>query len=942
MKKTLSILLVLLLAMGLLPSGALAANPAVVMSPQNLRVNGKRVACEKYNIDGSNYFKLRDIAYVLSGTGSSFSVSWDGESRCISIRTGEEYEPNGTELDLAFGDKSASAAPSEDRILVNGEERTDLSAYKLEGNNFYKLRDLGDALGFRVDYDRDTNTAIIISRAPSHPAPWLTVEAYSTDEAWGGTEHSVSSYDERGFLLSSVAEAESYSESSVYRYDELDRMTEYVYRYSTEEEDGTWEETRTTVYEYDKWGQPTKTVTTAWDSGLGPGVESPVTEMVYTYDGDGNRLREDIRSPYGSSAFVNAYDARGFLIRTETYSDGSLQDTVDYVRDDEGRELSRRRTLADGTVAETYAYEYADGVLMKETYAHDDYRRESTYTYDERGNVLSVYSDTTDWDNEETNTYDEEGRLLEHVFYNGADLFSTSYVYDAEGRVLREAYDSPDDFYTIEYTYDGEGNPLTEDFTGSAYTYRTEYAYDRAERRQTRNTVYTYPKAEELVMGMTELTLAAGEEFYLSCYFLPYNAPWEHVGWSSSDESVVIADGYGKLTAVGAGTAVVTAESESGLTASCAVTVAGEKYRLTVSDSELRLKAGETAVIHCSVEVTGDWLPYSIRRDFLDGENTVSTSWGEFAGNDIDLTVYALTPGTCTLQLSVFRKNDDGSEIRFEPVTVTVTVEETEAEQLKPGGGQSAEPEKQLTVDGRDYALGMTEGELTALAGQPAETLASTAGYTYYVFGTETYLDFLIAGVYEGRVVMLASGGKAFSYMDAGAGSTETLSGTYVTAFRDKNDGGILHAVALTDYEALPPRQTTISAEQLAGESKVNFHMTNAFRVYHGLTPFLWSSAAAEASRLHSQDMADQNYFDHSSLDGRSPWDRMEAQGIRWRSAAENISAGRSSGIDAYNGWVNSSGHRRNMLGGTKYLGVGAGCSGSSDYAVYMTQDFYS
>ena len=176
MKKALSILLLLILALGLLPAGAAAAEAKVVLSGQNLRVDGKRIQCEKYNIDGANYFKLRDIAYVLSGTGSSFSVSWDGESRCISIVTGEDYTPNGTELDLAFGDKSASAAPSGDRILVNGEERTDLSAYKLEGNNFYKLRDLGDALGFTVDYDRESNTAFIISHAFSQDGGWRTVE----------------------------------------------------------------------------------------------------------------------------------------------------------------------------------------------------------------------------------------------------------------------------------------------------------------------------------------------------------------------------------------------------------------------------------------------------------------------------------------------------------------------------------------------------------------------------------------------------------------------------------------------------------------------------------------------------------------------------------------------------------------------------------------------
>lgn len=247
----------------------------------------------------------------------------------------------------------------------------------------------------------------------------------------------------------------------------------------------------------------------------------------------------------------------------------------------------------------------------------------------------------------------------------------------------------------------------------------------------------------------------------------------------------------------------------------------------------------------------------------------------------------------------------------------------------------------QLTVAGETYALGMSADALTALAGQPSETLSSTAGYTWYVFGTNTYLDFLLAGVDGGKVVVLVSGGKAFSYLGNTAGAKNvSISNSYAKLYTDKNDGGILHAVMLRDANASHGTVTTVEA--LRGESIVNFHMTNAFRVYHGLKPFRWSEAAAEASRLHSQDMADQNYFEHNSLDGRSPWARMEAQGIRWSNAAENISAGRSNGVDSYDGWVNSSGHRQNMLGDCEELGVGAAYNAGSSYRWYMTQDFFT
>jgi len=250
--------------------------------------------------------------------------------------------------------------------------------------------------------------------------------------------------------------------------------------------------------------------------------------------------------------------------------------------------------------------------------------------------------------------------------------------------------------------------------------------------------------------------------------------------------------------------------------------------------------------------------------------------------------------------------------------------------------------DEKLTVAGKTYCLGMTVTELTALAGNPADTVLSTAGFNWMIFGTDSYLDFLIAGVSDGKVVALASGGKAFSYMGNKAGAQGVYANSNAAKlYTDDNDNGILHAVLLTDRSYLYGGNVT-SIDALRGESVVNFHMTNAFRVYHGLTPFIWSEACAEAARLHSIDMAEQDYFSHIGLDGRSPVDRMHAQGISFQNAAENITSGSDLGIDAYDEWVNSAGHRNNMLGECVNLGVGAGYNGSSTYGWYMTQDFFT
>jgi len=160
MKKLLPIILTLLLVCVAVPYAS-AANVAV--SPQNLSVDGIDADCDKYNIDGSNYFKLRDLAQLLSKTDSRFSISFDEQSNAVAVVSGKEYTPVGGEL--ARGqDQSKTAVVSKQSVLIGGKAVDGLSVYNIGGNNYFKLRDLGDALGFTVDYDADSNTAIVLSK----------------------------------------------------------------------------------------------------------------------------------------------------------------------------------------------------------------------------------------------------------------------------------------------------------------------------------------------------------------------------------------------------------------------------------------------------------------------------------------------------------------------------------------------------------------------------------------------------------------------------------------------------------------------------------------------------------------------------------------------------------------------------------------------------------
>jgi len=243
-----------------------------------------------------------------------------------------------------------------------------------------------------------------------------------------------------------------------------------------------------------------------------------------------------------------------------------------------------------------------------------------------------------------------------------------------------------------------------------------------------------------------------------------------------------------------------------------------------------------------------------------------------------------------------------------------------------------------LSVGGEEYRIGMSADCL----GHPDETLASTGEFTWYVYGTDTYRDFYAVGVDENKIVALASSGLGFRYMGYQSGDRNTNKDYERVLFSDSNDGGVIHGVLIVGGEYGFYGRTP-TAQELAGESKMNFHFTNAFRVYHGRTPFLWSDVAADAARLHSEDMARYNYFDHTSLDGSSHADRMTAQGIDWFSCGENIAAGtfRYLGFDSYDGWVNSAGHRSNLLNHYTYLGVGIAYNPNSTYNFYHTQDFF-
>jgi len=136
--------------------------------------------------------------------------------------------------------------------------------------------------------------------------------------------------------------------------------------------------------------------------------------------------------------------------------------------------------------------------------------------------------------------------------------------------------------------------------------------------------------------------------------------------------------------------------------------------------------------------------------------------------------------------------------------------------------------------------------------------------------------------------------------------------------------------------------RTTPTVEALDSEEQAFLQLLNTYRQQNGLQPINLSPTLTPAAELHSEDMADNNYFSHTSLDGRTFVDRVRDAGYTYDTwLGENIAAGYVTAQEVFNGWKNSPTHNTNMLRPQfNVIGIGRAYNVSSDYEWYWTTDF--
>lgn len=141
------------------------------------------------------------------------------------------------------------------------------------------------------------------------------------------------------------------------------------------------------------------------------------------------------------------------------------------------------------------------------------------------------------------------------------------------------------------------------------------------------------------------------------------------------------------------------------------------------------------------------------------------------------------------------------------------------------------------------------------------------------------------------------------------------------------------------DQVNVPTANPSIEKSKDVGQQVMD--LTNAERAKKGLSPLTWNWEVARVARYKSSDMRNKNYFSHQSPTYGSPFSMLESFGVSYRSAGENIAAGQTNPEEVVKAWMNSEGHRKNIMN-PAYTEIGVGYVSGGSYGHYWTQMFIS
>lgn len=286
---------------------------------------------------------------------------------------------------------------------------------------------------------------------------------------------------------------------------------------------------------------------------------------------------------------------------------------------------------------------------------------------------------------------------------------------------------------------------------------------------------------------------------------------------------------------------------------------------------------------------------------------------------------------------------------QFYPLT-NVTVEQAVSMLLKAKDVYQMHP---ITIGNATLRIGDSVESVTKQLGAPVRKDINEFGFERYVYH-KNYQDFILVGIRNGEVAEIYTNSKNLNYLgmtsettSANATvalqylSTDAVGATVpayeakVLLFFDTLGGDVLDGVYARawDLEKSKPLDNKSLSRNL-------LEIVNAGRVKHGLTPFVWSDAAAYTAFVHSTEMAHTTAVSYTNKLGDSPFDRMRNYGISYILAAENLSTDCSNSVSIYYDWMQNAGSRSNLLD-ANLTRAGVGMYAKGNDLLVATMDMY-
>ena len=179
-----------------------------------------------------------------------------------------------------------------------------------------------------------------------------------------------------------------------------------------------------------------------------------------------------------------------------------------------------------------------------------------------------------------------------------------------------------------------------------------------------------------------------------------------------------------------------------------------------------------------------------------------------------------------------------------------------------------------------------------------------------------------------------------------GAGTYKVVSGDTLWKVAVKNQVGITELISANSQVKninmiYPGQSLNIPSNHYQSIEQQVVNLVNAERAKAGLKPLKADWELARVARFKSEDMRDNRYFDHNSPIYGTPFQMMKSFGINYRSAGENIAAGQTTAESVMKSWMNSPGHKKNILS-PSFTHIGVGYAKGGSYGHYWTQQFMS